>query len=247
MKHVFAVVATLVLASVTTFAPAPLSAQADKGALAGKTIVIDPGHQLGNSRFTGKINKTVNAKYGVRKKCNTTGTATNNGYPEATFNWKVAVTLKKLLEREGATVVMTRSSNSRSAWGPCITKRGTIGNKKADLLVSIHGDGASRSSQGFHIIMPKKNQGTSKYRSSQQLGKQLKRSLKKAGFNTANYVKNGLRYSNYYGTINWSKKPAVLVELGNMRNPHDARLMSSAKSQKRYAQALAQGICSYLD
>src|SRR3954466_15557717 len=53
--------------------------------LAGKTIVIDPGHQLGNSRHLAQINRPVNAG-GFMKACNTTGTATNGGFPESTLN-----------------------------------------------------------------------------------------------------------------------------------------------------------------
>ncbi|UUZ57672.1 hypothetical protein [Nocardioides sp. B-3] len=52
--------------------------------LAGTTIVIDPGHQLGNHNFPSRINRLVPAG-GFDKPCNTTGTATNGGYPEATF------------------------------------------------------------------------------------------------------------------------------------------------------------------
>src|SRR4249919_3513795 len=64
--------------------------------LAGKTIVIDPGHQLGNSRHLAQINRPVNAG-GFMKPCNTTGTATNGGFPEATLNWDVAILLRARL------------------------------------------------------------------------------------------------------------------------------------------------------
>ena len=56
--------------------------------LAGMVVAIDPGHQLGNSRHLGQINRLV--WVGLWKPCNTTGTATNGGFPEATFTWRVA-------------------------------------------------------------------------------------------------------------------------------------------------------------
>ena len=56
--------------------------------LAGKVVVIDPGHQLGNRNFPAEINRQVPAG-GFTKPCNTTGTATDGGYPEATFVWQV--------------------------------------------------------------------------------------------------------------------------------------------------------------
>ena len=51
--------------------------------------MIDPGHQLGNHNFPRQINRLVPAG-GFEKPCNTTGTATDGGYPEATFTWQVA-------------------------------------------------------------------------------------------------------------------------------------------------------------
>ena len=64
--------------------------------------MIDPGHQLGNHNFPEEINRPVPAG-GFTKPCNTTGTATDGGYPEATFAWRVTLRLKAKLERSGAT------------------------------------------------------------------------------------------------------------------------------------------------
>ena len=85
---------------------APASAvapAAPDGPLAGKLILLDPGHQLGNSnpRFRKQMAQTrFNGT--IVKGCNTTGTATNSGFPEATFTWRVAKRLKALLEEAGA-------------------------------------------------------------------------------------------------------------------------------------------------
>ena len=56
-------------------------------------VVLDPGHQLGNHNYPRQINRLVPAG-GFRKPCNTTGTATDGGYPEATFTWRVATRLR---------------------------------------------------------------------------------------------------------------------------------------------------------
>ena len=89
------------------------------GALAGRTIVIDPGHQLGNPSFPRRSAGTVPAG-GFRKPCNTAGTSTRRGFAEATFAWRVARLLRARLERLGATVVLTRHSNRADRWGPCV-------------------------------------------------------------------------------------------------------------------------------
>ena len=57
--------------------------------LTGTTVVVDPGHQLGNHRFPEQIDRPVPAG-GFTKPCNTTGTSTDAGYPEPTLTWDVA-------------------------------------------------------------------------------------------------------------------------------------------------------------
>ena len=121
--------------------------------LAGRTIAIDPGHQLGNSRHLAEINRLV--WVGIWKPCNTTGTATNGGFPEATFTWRTSLALKRRLEALGATVRLTRTTNSIDDWGPCVGTRGRFGAKVgADLEISLHGDGAAAATHGFFVIRP---------------------------------------------------------------------------------------------
>lgn len=219
--------------------------------LAGRTIVIDAGHQLGNSRFPSEINKPVNAG-GFKKPCNTTGTATNRGYPEATFAYNVAKKLKRKLTRLGATVILTRSKNSRALWGPCVNVRGKLGNKgyrglkhAADLKISIHGDGASSASHGFHVIVPENHRIA---KTSKRYGKATRAALRDVGFRRANYIAGGtgLVARGDLGTLNLSKIPTAMVELGNMRNSHDAHVMKSKKGQKRYAHGLLLGIRDFV-
>ena len=119
-------------------------------------IALDPGHQLGNSNpeFFDELARTHFNGH-MTKGCNTSGTATNAGYPEATFNWNVARLVKDKLEALGADVKMTRHSNSTRKWGPCVDERGRFGTKVgADLMLSIHGDGASSSGYGFYVMVP---------------------------------------------------------------------------------------------
>ncbi len=115
------------------------------GPLAGATVVLDPGHQLGNANFPAEINRPVPAG-GFTKPCNSTGTATDGGLSRGDLR------LAGLAAPAGAswstsvrTVVMTRTSNRADRWGPCVDVRGRAGNRiRADLKVSIHGDGLVR-------------------------------------------------------------------------------------------------------
>jgi N-acetylmuramoyl-L-alanine amidase len=218
--------------------------------LAGKTIVIDPGHQLGNSTHPRQINRPVNAG-GFMKPCNTTGTATNGGYPEATFTWKVAKALAHQLRARGARVLMTRHTNSYDDWGPCIDERGRAGNSAhADAKVSIHGDGADSSVRGFFVIRPadRRHWTHDIFRSSSHLAKRVKAGLLRAGARASNsYGGNGLDVRGDLGTLNWSNRPAVLVELGNMRNARDARHMTNPKYRRHaYARGLRLGLTRFV-
>ena len=115
--------------------------------LAGVRIALDPGHQLGNRNFPDEISRPVPAG-GFTKPCNTTGTRTNGGSPEATLNFRVARLVEERLEALGARVYLTRTRNSESLWGPCVDERGRFGEKVgARLMVSLHADGASSSAR----------------------------------------------------------------------------------------------------
>lgn len=218
--------------------------------LAGVRIALDPGHQLGNHRFPRQINRLVPAG-GFSKPCNTTGTATNGGYPEATFNFRVGRLVQKRLERLGAKVFLTRTRNSQSLWGPCVDTRGAFGAKvRAELMVSIHADGASGSARGFHVIAPKsRSPWTSDIaKPSLRLAKALRGGLDARSLPRSTYIGGGTALSirSDLGTLNMSDVPAAMVELGNMRNSSDARTMTSASGRARYAKGLVRGIRSYL-
>ena len=219
--------------------------------LAGRVVVIDPGHQLGNHNYPRKINRLVPAG-GFRKPCNSTGTETRGGFPEATFAWRVSRVLAGRLRAQGAHVVLTRTSNRQDRWGPCVDERGRKGNRiGADLKISIHGDGADvRGAHGFHVIAPtdRKKWTHDIYPASRRLAKIERSALRAAGVPVANYAAggDGLDYRGDLGTLNLSDVPTVMVELGNMRNVRDAHRMTSRKGRAAYARALASGVISFL-
>jgi N-acetylmuramoyl-L-alanine amidase len=219
--------------------------------LEGRVVVLDPGHQLGNHRFLGKISRLVPAG-GFRKPCNTTGTATDGGFPEATFAWRVSLRLRDRLQALGATVVLTRHSNSEDSWGPCVDVRGRAGNDlPADLKISIHGDGsAAAGARGFHVIAPTDRSPWTDdiYRTSRRLALDARAALRGAGLRAANYTAggDGLAFRSDLATLNLSNIPTVMVELGNMRNARDARRMTSARGQEVYARGLEHAVRRYL-
>jgi N-acetylmuramoyl-L-alanine amidase len=220
------------------------------GSLVGKVIVIDPGHNGGNFTHTAQISKLVYAGFGLRKACNTTGTATNAGYTEAAYTFDLANRLAAVLRSRGAKVVMTRTTNS--GVGPCINQRAAIGNAAhADAVLSIHGDGSlAAGARGFHVIIAQRMMGGSAVqRASQLLGDDIRSAFRSGtGMPYSTYTGGGTAetHRSDIGGLNLSTRPAVMIETGNMRSATDAGLMSSATWRQRAAAALAAGLAHYL-
>ncbi len=239
-------------------APAPSSSVPDGpgspgslGSLAsvgGKVIVIDPGHNGGNYAHSADINRLVDV--GTHKKeCDTTGTATNDGYPEYEFTWDVADRLRAILQAHGATVVMTREGND--GWGPCITERAAIGNRAgADAALSIHADGGSAGGRGFHVLHPASIPGLTDdiATESERLAVAIRDEFAAGtGTTAADYLgSGGLMKRSDLGGLNLSDVPKVFIESGNMRNAEDAAFLSSPDGRQRMAEALAAGLAAYL-
>jgi N-acetylmuramoyl-L-alanine amidase len=230
--------------------PKHAAGQRAAGSLAGRIVVIDPGHQLGNARFPRRIARLVPAG-GFRKPCNTTGTSTNGGFAEATFTWKVARLLQRRLEARGARVILTRNVNSRSEWGPCVDRRGRAGNRAgADLKISIHADGRFGGGPGFHVIAPPRRRPWTHdiHRPSLRLATVVRSRLRGARLPVAGYAAggDGLDIRRDLATLNLSDVPTVMVELGNMRDRRDAHRMTSERGRARYARALTSAATRFL-
>ena len=217
-------------------------------ALAGKVIVIDPGHNGGNGRAAARIAQLVNIGNGT-KACDTTGAQTNPGYAESAFTWDVANRLAALLRQAGATVVLTRSSNS--GIGPCITERAAIGNRAhADAAISIHADGAPSGGYGFHVIEPASiGRNAAIVAPSDRLARTI-RAMFSAGTGEpySTYIGGGhaLTARTDLGGLNLSTVPKVFIECANMRNAGDAGRLTSPVWRQRAAVALAAGLTAYL-
>lgn len=210
-------------------------------------MVIDPGHNGSNFAHPEVINQQVDAGFGQRKPCNTTGTETNAGYTETLFNWKVALALKTTLESRGITVVMTRDSND--GVGPCVNERAAIGNNSgADAVISIHGDGDEASANGFYVMTAEQDPaGDAVAAQSARLASDVRGGLVGAGWSPSNHLgSDGLWKRGDLAGLNLSQKPTVMLELGNMRNDGDAASMSSSSGQQRYAEGIAAGVVKYL-
>ena len=66
--------------------------------LAGMAVFLDPGHNGVNDPST--IRRVPNGRGGTNA-CAMTGTATNDGYPEHSFNWDVVLRIRDALTQMG--------------------------------------------------------------------------------------------------------------------------------------------------
>ncbi|MEU3625301.1 N-acetylmuramoyl-L-alanine amidase [Amycolatopsis coloradensis] len=213
----------------------------------GKVVVLDPGHNGGNAGKPGEINKQVPAGRGKKKPCNTTGTATNSGYPEHAFTWDVSQRIAQALTAKGVRVVLTRQNDT--GVGPCVDERAAIGNDaQADAVVSIHADGSnSDGAHGFHVAYSAPPLNAQQGEPSTRLATALRDGIRAGGFPTSTYLgTNGLAPRADLGGLNLSTRPAALVECGNMRNAAEAAAMSSEEGRQQYAAVIAKAIADYL-
>ena len=216
--------------------------------LAGKVIVLDPGHNGANWSHPAFINHLVNVITGW-KSCDTTGAETDAGYPEHAFNFDVATRLARLLRAEGATVVLTRPNDT--GVGPCVTQRAAIGNRAhAAAAISIHADGGPPTGTGFEVIEPGLVPGHNAaiIGPSDRLGLDIRNAYHRiTGEPYSDYVgTQGLDVRTDLGGLNLSTVPKVFIECANMRNASDAAELINPAFRERIAVALAAGFTAFL-
>ncbi|MEP9393332.1 N-acetylmuramoyl-L-alanine amidase [Gordonia sp. VNK1] len=237
-----------------TTGTAPAAAAPTAGALTGKTIFLDPGHQ--GSAAGHDLAKQVPDGRGGTKDCQTTGATGVNGTPEHTVNWDIAQLVKAGLESQGARVVLSR--NDDTGWGGCVDERAAAASRSgAAVAVSLHADstttGSDATKKGFHMIVPTLPVPDATVNQVQGSGGRTASNLMrdaflKAGFPAANYagVVNGIQTRSDIAAVNLTKVPAVFIEMGNLSNPQEAAALSGRDGQLKYSMAITDGILNYV-
>jgi N-acetylmuramoyl-L-alanine amidase len=227
-------------ASATTTTAAPQASARQR------VVVLDPGHNGGNAGAPAAVNRQVPDGRGGTKACNTTGTATDAGYPEHAFTFDVARRVAQRLTDRGVRVVLTRDNDT--GVGPCVDVRGRAGEQAdADAVVSIHADGAAAAGHGFHVAYSDPPLNDVQRGPARTLAADLRDALVQASFTRSTYIgRDGLSPRRDLAGLNLATRPTALVECANMRNPQEAAVVSSAAGRDRYAAAIADGILRFL-
>jgi N-acetylmuramoyl-L-alanine amidase len=241
-------------ASVSTTAPithamssaaasTPALAPSDAANISGRVVFLDPGHNGANDS---SINRRVSNGRGGTKECQTSGTTTNDGYPEHTFNWDVVLKIQSALDALGVQTVLSR--NNDDALGPCIDERAASANaERPDAIVSIHADGGPPTGRGFHVNYSSPPLNDAQAGPAIQLVHTMRDELVASGLDESTYIgSDGLYGRADLAGLNLAQYPAILVELGNMRNSDDAAQMESEGGRSYDAAAVTKGIAAYL-
>ena len=211
--------------------------------IAGMIVFLDPGHNGANDA---SINRQVPNGRGGTKECQTSGSATNDGYPEHTFTWDTTLRIRQELTALGVRTAMSRGNDT--GLGPCVDERAEMANAlHPNAIVSIHADGGPPTGRGFHVNYSSPPLNQAQAGPSVQFAKTMRDQLAAAGFVPATYVgSNGLYPRADLTGLNLAQYPSVLVELANMKNPADSEVVKTPEGRQKYADAVVRGIAGFL-
>ena len=216
LAAILAAVLILCLA-LTLWIPPAAPATAGADTLAGKVVLIDPGH--------GGFDP---------------GAVADDGTHEDAVNLAISLKLAQELRDREAVVIMTRMSEGALAG----TKRGDMDRRLqlvkgsgADVVISIHmnhyGVGRYRGAQIF-------------YRTGDEPSKRLAELIQEQ-IRTDVDPQNSrqCKHSDDYGLLNISEAPAVLAECGFLSNAEETRNLKTPRYQAGLAEAIAEAMGAF--
>lgn len=160
-------------------------------------------------------------------------TKNGKGYAEHSFNSKLGIRIKALLEANGHTVILGQKPNSKDV--PLITRTNLYNREKCDIVVSVHANAGVSSAEGRCVFY----WGTSS--KGKKLATFVRDEIKNKGYSLHG---NGLHASQLGSWTNLhitreTNMPAILIEHGFMTNAKDFDLIFGSK-QSKYIEDMAQ-------
>ncbi len=190
--------------------------------LRGRLIVLDPGHGVVN--FDSDI---INP-----------GKVNNSGLMEHKLNMEIAEKLGRLLEKEGAKVIFTRTTYDywRESYSTVEDNknRSEFANElKADVFLAIHCDWhPKRKVQGVTTIYEKPESK----RLAEAVHKNMVRRLK---------AKDRKVVCDSYTVLDVIKMPGLIVECGFMSHREESKKLARSAYQTQIAEAITKGLKTY--
>lgn len=202
-------------------------------------VVIDPGHQARADLTTEKM-----APWSTETKAKVTGGATGvaTGVKEHELMLEIAILLREELNNLGIRAILTRTRNEVNISN---RQRAEVANSLgADLFFRIHANSSTDRNASGAIAFYQPNHPS--------IAQASEKSKKAAQIILDNYCsKTGLKNLGAFSRsdltgLNWSKSPAVLLELGFLSNESDEYFLVSDSKKQLIAKSLAEGIAAYL-
>lgn len=189
--------------------------------LKGRKITIDAGHGGNDS---GAIGPT--------------------GVMEKSVTLRIANELRRLLVAEGATVYMTRTTDTEvspkganaSDIEELQARCDVANNNKSDIFISIHMDSfsssAAKGTTGYYYSLGSKR--------SRDLADKVRQGV----IDQIGTSSRGTQSCNFY-VVKHTDMPATLVEVAFISNPQEEQLLDSEDGIQKAAQGIADGIADY--
>jgi N-acetylmuramoyl-L-alanine amidase len=186
------------------------------GKLAGKLVVVDPGHGGHDNGAKG---------YGVREK---------------DLNLIIGLELAKDLSAQGATVIMTRHTD---VFIPLTTRAEIANSNHADFFISCHinstgGDGSQSGGITFHHF------GKAVSRLLGECVQAEIAKVSKVP--NLGVWSDGKIYHSGFSVLRQTEMPGVLLELGFINHPKDVKRMCQPEFQKAVPAAIVRGLKVFL-
>ena len=223
--------------------PAEIKESVSTGNFSGKIICIDPGHGKTSRKETEPIYPGANEK----KATNVSGTAGKIMTEEA-LNLEVGLKLKDALEKEGATVHITRDSHESDMSN--VERAEFANNLNCDMVVRLHADGSeSKSVSGVSMLIPSRKRISTGYLTEDIIAKS-----RRAGEYILTDVcaltgasNKGIAERADMTGFNWSGVPVVLIEMGFMTNPEEEAKLVTDEYQQKIISGIISGLEKYFN
>jgi N-acetylmuramoyl-L-alanine amidase len=163
---------------------------------------------------------------------------------EKSVTLRIANELRRLLVADGATVYMTRTTDTEvspkganaSDIEELQARCDVANNTKSDIFISIHMDsfssGAAKGTTGYY------------YSLGSQRSRDLADKVRQGVIDQIGTQSRGTQSCNFY-VVKHTDMPATLVEVAFISNPQEEQLLNSEEGIEKAAQGIADGIADY--
>ncbi len=219
----------------------PVYMESDKEAssdvLKGKVIGIDAGHQSACDNVLEAVSPRGSF---LKPRMSGGATGVKTGAQEAVINLQIALKLQAMLTDAGATVVMTRQTQDVSLSNK---ERAVLMNQSGvDVWLRLHCDASTNAStSGASVLLPSAVETPAIYVQSVYLATSVLN-----GFCSSTGAKNlGLLSLDNQTGFNWSERPVIALEMGQLSNVTDDVRLNRDSYQTNCAQGMFDGLVEY--